>query len=80
MATFRRTVLKGMHADLCLYKVTAVSDIPAILPHGCIRLGGSDADQWKIGLRENVADAVERENRTRAVSYTHLTLPTILLV
>ena len=56
MTTFGRTVVQGVSADLCLYKVIAVSDIPSILKKGCIYL-----EEWKIGLRENPTDALERE-------------------
>ena len=58
MTTFGRTVVQGVSADLCLYKVIAVSDIPSILKKGCIYL---EEWKWKIGLRENPTDALERE-------------------
>ena len=61
MITLGRTDVHCVPTGLCLYKVIAVSDMPAILLQGCIRLAGNGADQWKIGLRENVADAIEGE-------------------
>ncbi len=56
MTTFGRTVVQGVSADLCLYKVIAVSDFPSIMKKGCIYL-----EERKIGLRENPTDALERE-------------------
>ena len=76
MTTFDRTVVQGVSADLLLYKVIAVSDIPSIQAPGCICLAEAGANQWKVGLRENLADAIERESKIggSVSKHTHLVL------
>jgi hypothetical protein len=64
MLTFPTTVVQGSPAALCLYKVVAVTEMSDIEPDGTLRLQGTGSEQWKIGLRENLADAVERTTRT----------------
>ena len=49
---------------LRLYKLEAMTDVDRIAEDGYLRLGSKNqppADQWKIGLRENLHDAVDRE-------------------
>ena len=61
--TFPTTVVPGSPAGLRLYKVEAVTEMTHMLQDGTLRLQGTGPEHWKIGLRENVVDAVERTTK-----------------
>ena len=63
MSAFPTTVVQGSPAGLLLYKVEAVSELPLIITDGTLRRQGKGHQQWKIGLRENLADAVDRTTK-----------------
>ena len=54
----------------------AATELHNILEHGTLRLQATGAEQWKIGLRENVEDAVVREEQiSGSISkHTHFVL------
>ena len=61
--TFPITVVPGSPEGLRLYKVEAVTEMTHIVPDGTLRLQGTGPEQWKIGLRETLVDAVERTTK-----------------
>jgi hypothetical protein len=63
MLTFPSTLVQGVTAGLCLYKVESKTEITTIISDGTLRIEKTDGDKWKIGLRENLADAVERATK-----------------
>ena len=69
-------VAYGLPADKIFYKVLAMTELPNIEAHGTLPLQTTGSEQWKIGLRESLDDAVVREAQiSGSVSkHTHLVL------
>ena len=63
MFRFPPTSVQGLTTGLCLYKVVSLTEITTILSDGTLRIEKTDGEKWKIGLRENLADAVERATK-----------------
>ena len=62
MSTFPSTVVAVVTPGLSLYKVVGHAELPTIVAAGHLYLRGEGPEQWNIGLRENLTDAIEREN------------------
>ena len=57
------TVVEGNSTGLRVYKVVKESNLLSIVSKGWLTLQDCGTEQWKIGLRENLSDAIERESK-----------------